>query len=142
MPFIEPQHDLRIWGDVRSPCKSGETAYDNGVPPTVNGCGSENWQVAIGKIAAPYLSSFTSCCNTHDICFDRCGGPNFVASFESCNDNFKYCMYNSCDAQDLNFLKKAICKSNAYSFYDIVSRAGGKTAYEKAQKKHCGCRRN
>lgn len=63
-----------------------------------------------------------------------------MASFNKCNDDFKSCMYKACDAQDLNSLKKTICKSNAYSFYELVHTAGGKTAYEKAQEKHCDCR--
>lgn len=134
----QPQHDLRVFGKVRSPCDDGETAVDNGVPATVNGCGSADWQVKLGKVFAPYLHSFTPCCNAHDACFDHCGGPDFSAAFKTCNNDFKTCMYDAC--ADLGYIKKKLCKSNAYSFYKLVASAGGKTAYEKAQKNHCDCK--
>jgi hypothetical protein len=110
-----------------------------------NGCGSGATQAKITSLFAPYTKVMTSCCDSHDQCYGKCGGPHFTASFNSCNSAFKSCMYSKCKSHTSHYkglrkpIELALCKAQAYSFWQLCN-AAGRLFYSNSQKKHCGCR--
>lgn len=135
----QPNHQLFI--SIKSPYEDEDktTPVQNSLPLTYNGCGSAPWQVALGKMVSPYLSSLTPCCNQHDICYGTSGAPDFKESFKKCNVDFKECMYDVClDVEGRSTSSKLLCKINASTFYNAV-KYFGQGPYNKSQKNHCDC---
>lgn len=126
---------------INSPCKNGETAYDNGAVKDINGCGSGSVMAKLSKFSGPYTSKFTPCCNKHDVCYETCGGPDFRASHDKCDNEFKKCMDSYCESSTskkfFSLLTK-VCKANGWMLYQAVSKLGG-VFYEQSQKRHCAC---
>jgi hypothetical protein len=58
-----PEHEIKLFGKVASPCPDGETPYDNGIEVTSNGCGSGGTQSKIASWFAPYMKTLTPCCD-------------------------------------------------------------------------------
>jgi hypothetical protein len=80
---------------VEDPCP-GQNAVQNSVPKSSNGCGSNFWQRVVGTLLYRYSNHFSSCCNDHDICYDTCGGPDFRAHKEQCDDSLESCGKRLC----------------------------------------------
>jgi hypothetical protein len=144
-----PQHDLQQDHEllaITSPCSSGYVAYDLGKASVANGCGTSGILGQMARALGPYNSVMTPCCNGHDHCFQKCGVPNFLKTYNSCNTVFKKCMYSECDAyaKKQKWWKrtavKTVCKANALTYYGLVS-TGGRYFYNQEQKKFCGCKK-
>ena len=105
---------------IKSPCKDGETAYENGSVKDINGCGSGSFMAKYSKYSGPYTSKFTPCCNKHDVCYETCGGPDFGETHDKCDDAFKKCMDDYCDSSTSKgffSLTNKICKANGWMLY-------------------------
>ena len=138
------------WGQINdltnfNPCPSGTTPVQNNDWPGSNGCGPE-WRPFIRKMVQGVAMNgvLTPCCDDHDFCISRCGHPDFKGSFDSCNEIFKRCLYDTCDTLAATIKKrvrraifKAGCKSTAFAFANGVKIGRGE--YMKSQKAYCDC---
>jgi hypothetical protein len=131
--FLSLQDD-----DLTFTCAEGKTKKVNpDKTPTPNGCGGSDTQRKIDKIINPYRETLTTCCNTHDICFNTCYTEGDIrAIFNKCNTDFKKCMYDRCKKK--NALSEALCKAEALALYNAV-KSYGDTYFKANQKVACMC---
>uniref|UniRef100_A0A7S0XDF8 Phospholipase A2 domain-containing protein n=1 Tax=Chromulina nebulosa TaxID=96789 RepID=A0A7S0XDF8_9STRA len=81
-------------------------------------CG-EGWKSNLAAtLYAPIdVWKFDSCCQSHDICYEKQNGKSL------CDNQFKNCMISKCDEET--------CELNAQAFYTAV-RDFGDSAYKQA----------
>ena len=87
----------QIFIGITSPCLPGKVPTQNSVPITVNGCGGNSWQAAIGSVLNLFFPYLTSCCNGHDYCFAKCAASSFTSAFNSCNSALFNCIKTACN---------------------------------------------
>lgn len=115
-------------------CPKGKKLKDKGIPIKPNGCGPEVKSLITkvnNKLANLFGYQFRGCCNTHDICYSKCG-----TSKKNCDTNFLSCMRKICVKK--NILTRAYCKLMAQSFYALVDQFGMRY-FESAQRQQCIC---
>ncbi|KAG2428473.1 hypothetical protein HXX76_011591 [Chlamydomonas incerta] len=100
-------------------CRRGQTLRQVRAS-SYNGCGADN------GIKVPEFT-FGSCCNSHDLCYGRCG-----SSRNGCDDNFFVCMRSTCSWWNVP------CQALASTYYLGVV-AMGCDAYSTAQNRLCAC---
>jgi hypothetical protein len=106
-----------------------------GFVPIPNGCGPA------GGSLAPFIperfgpANFTSCCNTHDVCYGTCNDDK-----GDCDNSFFGCLASTCTSA---FLLRppqllAACLTVAGIYFSAVSLRGQKF-YDAAQTQACDC---
>lgn len=101
--------------------------------PTTNGCGAPPINVPDKPFG---IANFTSCCNAHDICYDRCN-PTEIYRF-NCDIAFLLCMLNECN-QLSPAIRRAACRTLAANGYNVVRSRIGKYFFCRNQYTICDC---
>jgi hypothetical protein len=108
--------------------------------PSPNGCGNNPVIAGICTLS-PYISLFSQCCDTHDVCYGTCAGSiGTVASWDyksGCDGLFGFCMAQRCSLIT-NTLSRYFCYENAAVFHWAV-RVHGSYAFKSAQSRACIC---
>ncbi len=131
--FSDAENCISVLGD--GTCPSGYTKKPRpGNVPQFNGCGGQGDDFVppqgFGK------ASFTSSCNTHDVCYENCG-----ATQADCDNDFLGGMVHACETAYpglANTLKRYACIDLAGAFYAAVRLKGGEF-YAAGQNKACQC---
>ncbi len=115
-------------------CPAGELAAPNPSylwPGCTDCCDSENWIV---PEAPSGVSSFESCCSTHDQCYRTCGLKRTV-----CDRGFYQCLYGAClSARPAPPNKRTVCRDWAATYYTNVKNGGG-MSFCSSQDDACIC---
>ena len=104
-----------------------------------NGCGAAGSFNLDWSLRAVGERVITQCCNSHDLCYDRCGRTQ-----TECDTAFRACLDRACGTlkgKGFNWwieIRQAACKLDGRTLFSIVN-AWGSSAYNAAQKAH-GCR--
>lgn len=108
--------------------------------PSANGCGPAGKPPLDSDTVTWGGVNFTPACNQHDLCYDTCNAPRVNCDTEFLRDMQVLC--GSILHLPLHSIVKKIrhsnCMNGAALGYSAV-RAGGKDAYEQAQKQACNC---
>ena len=103
-----------------------------GYKPSVNGCGAEGGMNFPDSYFG--LVNFTSCCNSHDVCYGSCG-----ADKGRCDENLSECMARACDRYfflPIAWHERRSCRAMA-RIYGFALKTWGTPAYESAQDESC-----
>jgi len=128
--------DNTIEEDCYFQCPRGHIARArSGHVKTSNGCGSLDLVFNDSEDSWIYVEKeFSSCCETHDVCYDTCG-----ADKDLCDLRFRKCLYRVCRGEDkLNYIDNKKCKLKAKVFYMAVVGVGCQP-FKDAQKVACEC---
>jgi secretory phospholipase A2 len=110
--------------DMSNMCPHGSQMVPNPSHlPSSNGCGTMGVRVSTGAF------DFEPCCETHDLCYDRCG-----SSRQECDEEFAHCLQEYCAECDGG----QQCSSSARLFH-LGSSTFGCAAFQDAQRQACMC---
>lgn len=102
--------------------------------PTTNGCGSLDFLFDDSEESVIHVEKeFSSCCDTHDFCYDTCGQDK-----DDCDLKFKRCLYSSCKSKKHEFFDAKKCRLKAKLFLMAVLGIGCQSFID-AQRQACIC---
>lgn len=120
-----------LTGECVFSCPNGAVPKaKKGHTPSSNGCGSYGFNLDVDG-----LPELTSCCDTHDKCYDTCNSNR-----EKCDSDFKKCLMRMCKDLKSSLTKEeyAGCKSTSELMHTGMI-ALGCSAYKSAQTNACTC---